>query len=119
MNLARETIKRWFFRYQKAMWYSAQTGSEIAKPLRFMDNVVLLATFLTVKGYNFGLWTMIVVFIAVSLVSIIIGRILANVGVVRFNAQLSNVQSPELMAILKIVKRIDGRVEKLEKNEHE
>jgi len=50
---AKKKLKYLMYRYQKMFWYIAQAQGEIKKPLGYMNEVLLVLTYLAVKGVEF------------------------------------------------------------------
>jgi len=103
-------FKRLFYMYQQAMFYVAQTGAELSKPLRFYNETLLLLTFLAVNVDLKPAWYQILIaYICVLGIALIVGMILDKIGIVHFNTQLANDRNNDLKEILKTVKEIKNR----------
>jgi hypothetical protein len=103
-------LKRAFYLYQKSMWFFGIAAAEARKPLTLWNETALITIFLsTVLGYKPPFLGILIVYIFLSLMAILIGRLLVKTGVVAFNARLGNQQSPELIEILDRIKKIGGK----------
>lgn len=108
----RYLLKKVFFIYQKLMWYVGQSNAEIRKPLIFLNEILLIITFLAVKGYKIEILSVILLYILILGLAVLIGKFLTWVGVVAYNARLVNKQNPELLEILEKLKEIENIINK-------
>ncbi len=102
-------IKKGFFWYQRVMWLGGQAYNEANKPLNFFHLTVPYMTYLAVSGYKISTWTFVAVNLIIIVLAVIIGRLLEKYNVISYNQTLANKQSPELLEILEIVKRIENK----------
>lgn len=98
-------IKDLFYKYQKFMWYVSQTGTEVGKPLRFYSESALLLLLAKSFGFKINIFLAIGIYILILVIAAIIGKILAEIGVVKYNTKLSNNHNEEISEILKILKK--------------
>ena len=92
------------------MWYVAQFGTELGKPLRFYQEGGMLV--LLIKSFNYELtWQQALLgYIALMLTACVIGWFLVKIGIVKYNTSLANKQNSELKEILRRVKRIEKKI---------
>lgn len=105
-------LKALFFRYQKSMWYVAQFGAELGKPLRFWSETGMLVLILATFGFKMQWYQVLIGYGIILFTAVLMGWILTRMGVVAYNNQLSNKQNEDLQEILKRIKRIEARQEK-------
>jgi hypothetical protein len=99
-----------FYLYERAMWYLGQAMNEARKPLQFMNEALLIVTFLTVKGWHISLWHSVLIYLLVLVVGAAVGKLITHIGIVAYNTRLNNVQNPEIVELLDIVKDIQKKI---------
>lgn len=109
MNLKEKLYPAWRV-YQRAMWYAAQTGNELGKPLRFYSETALLVLLIDKFGFPLTWQQVIIAYAIILFIAVISGRFIADIGTVKYNIGLSNKHNEELQDILKRVKRIERRI---------
>ena len=101
-------FKKVFYFYQSAMWYYQIAANEAKKPLTLWNETALITIFLsTVLGYKPPFLWILGIYLFISCIFIIIGKILVVTGVQAYNQRLGNRQSPELMEILERVRKLE------------
>ena len=107
----RELAKRSFYFYQRLLWYVGFTAIEAKKPLVFINEALLLFTFLAVQGVKASLATIGVLYVVVMIGAAIVGKLIVYLGVVEYNNRLGNSQNPEIKEILERVKAIEEKLQ--------
>lgn len=98
-----------FNRYQDMMFYHTQFVNEINKPLMGVNLLLSFLTFLVVAfGIKLSALGYGIVIILSMVGGIVIGIILVKMGVVSYNAELSNRQNPMLTKISKQLDRLEN-----------
>lgn len=97
-------LKSIFFKYQKAMFYVAQTGSELGKPLRFFVEFGILILLLDKVGISLTIYHQILIYLGILIFAMIFGWFMVHIGVTKYNTTLANKQNEEIQEILKILK---------------
>lgn len=92
--------------YQLQMWYIAQFGGEISKPMRFYPEMILSLGLLALYGVKFEWFHIVLFYIGILIFARMAGYILVRWHVIKFNTTLANKQNPELLRILKSVQKI-------------
>jgi hypothetical protein len=92
-------MKHIFFLYQRGFWYVQQARTELGKPLGLYSESALAIILLKSFGVNITWMQAVGAYICLLFIFLICGVILTRLGVVKYNAQLSNRQNPELMTI--------------------
>ena len=108
-------LKRLWYLYQRAMWYVGVANSEIRKPLIFINDALILLTFLAVIGIKSNVPIISSVYVGVLILASIVGKILVVIGVVAYQTKIQNKENPQLMEILERVKKIEDRLKNNEK----
>lgn len=106
----KERIKSLVWLYQRGFWYIGLANGEIRKPLAYLNEILLLMTFLTVRGIEVPIVGGVAAYIAILAVAALVGKILVNTGIVAYNQRIVNKQNPELM---EIIERLDDIERKL------
>ena len=97
----RPLVVRSYNVYQRTMWYMAQSGNEVGKPLRFVKEGMDVANFITIQtGVVIGVGLTLGFIGGVSLFAILLGVLFVSAGVVRYNLKLSNNHNAELQEVL-------------------
>jgi hypothetical protein len=105
-----KSLKYLFFKYQKSMWYSSQTGTEAGKPLRYLPEFGMVILLLSDSGYKISLINKIEVYLALMIISVIFGRIFVKIGVVKYNTNLSNRENELILSMNESIKNIEQKV---------
>lgn len=105
-------MKNLIKKYIGFIWHYAQAYSLITIPLSGFSIALSGFTFLAVAfGVRFVWWEYLLFFFCVLLLLSFIGVILVKAGLVAFYQSLNNQQSPELLAILEKVGRIEDKIQ--------
>ena len=91
------------------MRYVAQAGSEIGKPLRFVTELGVILLLLSDSGINIPITIKIITYIILMFVAFGIGIVLGKMGIIKYNATLTNNHNPELQEILSLLRKKDGK----------
>ena len=108
----RDRFKKVFYLYQRSMWYLGFTAQETQKPLRFLNETLLIITYLAVLDIRPGVVTIIITYLIVITSAVVLGKLLVFFGVIRYNTTLANGQNMELMEILKKIEQIERKLNK-------
>ena len=92
--------------YQKGMFYVSQFAGEYGKIGRFINETLMIATYLTVKGTDVKPIHIIGLYLFIILFAAIIGKILVAIGVADYNNRLANAYNPEIQKIVKDLEAI-------------
>lgn len=92
------------------MFYTGQAYGEYSKAGRFINEGVLIATFLAVRGVEIPFWQMPLIYLAVMVIAALVGKFLVVIGIVKYNTRLANKENEDLMEILERLKNIEGRL---------
>lgn len=96
----------WYW-YQVAMWYLSLTAGEYGKIGRFVNEFLLLMTFLTVRGIRITKKQAAIAYIAVVVIAVVVGIGIKNIGTVKIGNELNNKENPQMVEILERLKRIE------------
>lgn len=103
-------LKKIFYLYERSMFYLTQAVNEGRKPLILWNETALIMIFLsTVLGIKLPIALIVGLYLFVTLIGVIIGKILVVTGVVAYNTRLGNQNSPELMEILERLKKLETK----------
>lgn len=93
--------------YQRWQWYIGNTEIEYSKLVRIVSPTLILsfATWLKVNSYNIHWWQVIITYLILNLFAVILGKFLADIGIIRYNNKLANKQNEELMEIVNWVRK--------------
>jgi len=105
MNIKQKLMK-WFRDYQRAMFYSGQAAGEIGKPLRFITELGVVLLLLSDSGIRTTLTVKISVYVVLIMLTIVAGRFLVQLGIVKYVTKLSNKENPEITEILEKVREM-------------
>ena len=92
------------------MWYMGIAKGEITKPLQFWNETLLILTFLTVRGIETKISYIVIAYFLVFFAFIAIGKIIVELGIVKYQTMLGNSQNNELLEILERIKRIENKI---------
>lgn len=108
-----DKVMKW---YQRQMFYMAQAGNEIGKPLRFLTEYSIIILLIGSWGITVPIWVQIAIFIVLTLGAVLIGWfLLEKLHVLKYTTTLGNNHNPMLMEILTEVRKQKERLKKLEK----
>lgn len=105
----KEKLHSMFLTYQKLMWYATQAKGELYKPLSVLNEFLIIVVWFEVRGISFSFIQLMLAYCVLQLLFIVFGAILTKLGIIKFNTTLGNKQNPELIKILKIVKKLGAR----------
>lgn len=111
----KDKIKSFLFWYQRNFWFIGITNGELRKPLAYLNETLLLLTFLSVRGINLSVATALLIYFGILFLADILGRILVALGIVAYNTRIANTQNPELLAILEKVGELERKIDDLRK----
>ena len=100
----RKQIKSFVEGYQKIWFYSGFFIDTIRRPFVFLNETLLILTFLAVRGISPEAKEVVGFYLLAIITSVIGGRILVWLGFMRVSTRLGNIQNPELMEIYKEIK---------------
>lgn len=92
------------------LWYASHSIAEYSKLGRFINEGMLIVTYLTVKGYNITLPMIAVSYFVLMLLFVLGGKFLVWSGVVAYNQSLTSQVNPQIMEILERLERIEKKL---------
>lgn len=96
-------FKKFFYGYERLMWFVGKAGEEVGKPLRFVSEMALVLLVLDKFGVELSPLSWVLVYCVVLALAAFLGWLITRLGVVKYTTQLSNWENPELMDLLKKV----------------
>ena len=106
----KEKFKKLFYTYQRVFWYIGMANGEVRKPLFLTNEILLLLTFLTVRGIKVGILEAVVAYIIIMGLLFIGGKLYLMTGAPKYLARIQNEQNPQFLEILTRLKRIEGKL---------
>ena len=106
----KNNLKSLLYWYQKAWWYVNVTAQEARKPLIFLNEALLIFTFLTVRGVEISTPMIALLYISIFIAATFIGKFIQDLGIVAFMTNLQNKQNPEIQAIIERLDRIEKKL---------
>ena len=106
----RDILEPPLYLYQRTMWRIGQAKNELLKPLGFINEALLVLTYLTIKGQKITVIDAIIAYLVVLIGLAIAGDLLLRFGIVKYNQKLANDENPHLLEILETVKKIEQKL---------
>lgn len=96
-----------WLKYQYAMWLMSLTAGEYGKIGRFVNEFLLLLTFLSVRNIKITKKQAAIAYSLIVIIAIFVGVFLKDIGTVKINNDIANQQNPQMIQIqedLKLIK---------------
>lgn len=103
-------LKKLFFSYQRLFWYVGQAKTEYGKFGSFIPETLTILTYLSVKNVEVKAWHIPIAYIFLLLIAGLIGKVIAWLGITKYNNTLNNDHNKEILEILERLKRIEEKM---------
>ena len=94
------------------MWLKGLGKSELNKQMEFFNEALLLLTFFSVRKINISIAEVAIGYIILVVALIFIGKLIRDLGIVKYSTELGSFENPQLLDILDTVHRLEQKIDK-------